>query len=52
VLQILSYFILVGFVWWIVDIFLIPSIIEDRMQDARSRYARDLRRYGGSRYAF
>ena len=29
ILQILSYFVLIGFVWWFLDFFLIPSIIED-----------------------
>jgi TM2 domain-containing membrane protein YozV len=45
ILQILSYFILIGFVWWVVDLFLIPSIIEDKMNETRGRVARDLRRY-------
>lgn len=52
ILQLLSYFVLVGFVWWIVDFFLIPSIIADKMDETRGRYARDLSRYGGSRYAY
>lgn len=45
ILQILSYFILVGFVWWVLDIFLIPSIINDKMDETRGRFTRDLRRY-------
>jgi TM2 domain-containing membrane protein YozV len=53
ILQILSYFILVGFVWWIVDIFLIPSIINDKMEETRDHYARHYRRgYGSGRYAY
>jgi TM2 domain-containing membrane protein YozV len=51
ILQILSYFMLIGFVWWILDFFLIPSIIDDKMDETRGRYARDLRRHG-SRYAY
>lgn len=46
ILQILSYFILIGFVWWLVDLFLIPSIIEDKLDEARSDAARALRRGG------
>jgi TM2 domain-containing membrane protein YozV len=45
ILQILSYFILIGFVWWVVDIFLIPSIIEDKMNETRGRMAREMNRY-------
>ena len=47
VLQILSYFILVGFLWWILDLFLIPAIIDRKMDEARSDAAYALRR---SRY--
>ncbi|MBA3068438.1 MAG: TM2 domain-containing protein [Hyphomonas sp.] len=45
ILQILSYFILIGFVWWVADLFLIPSIINDKTDESRHRFARDLRRY-------
>jgi hypothetical protein len=45
ILQILSYFILIGFVWWVVDLFLIPSIIEDKMNETRGRMAREMNRY-------
>lgn len=44
ILQILSYFILVGFVWWVLDFFLIPSIIEDDLDEKRFRLASQLRR--------
>lgn len=44
ILQIFSYFILIGFVWWLIDLFLIPSIIEDRMDEARSDAAWAIRR--------
>nr|WP_321360658.1 TM2 domain-containing protein [uncultured Hyphomonas sp.] len=50
ILQILSYFILVGFVWWFLDFFLIPSIIEDDLDNKRARMAGELRR--GSHYAY
>ena len=50
ILQILSYFILVGFVWWFLDFFLIPSIIEDDLDDKRSRMAVHLRRRGHYAY--
>ncbi|HPF24046.1 MAG: TM2 domain-containing protein [Hyphomonas sp.] len=43
ILQILSYFILVGFVWWFLDFFLIPSIIEDDLDEKRARLASHLR---------
>lgn len=51
ILQILSYFILVGFVWWVIDIFLIPGIIRDKMDETRHRFAHDLRR-DYRRYAY
>jgi len=40
ILQILSYFILIGFVWILIDIFLIPGMVRDRQQALRERYAR------------
>ncbi|MCA8902643.1 MAG: TM2 domain-containing protein [Hyphomonas sp.] len=43
-LQILSYFVLIGFVWWVIDFFLIPSIIEDDADEKRHRAARYMRR--------
>ena len=43
ILQILSYFFLIGFVWWVVDFFLIPSIIEDDLDEKRYRLADQLR---------
>lgn len=45
ILQILSYFILIGFVWWVVDLFLIPSIIQDKMDETRGRMTREMHRY-------
>jgi TM2 domain-containing membrane protein YozV len=44
ILQILSYFILIGFVWWFLDFFLIPSIIEDDLDNKRARMASYLSR--------
>jgi TM2 domain-containing membrane protein YozV len=37
VLQILSYFVLVGFVWVIIDAFLIPGMVRDKKNEIRSR---------------
>jgi len=45
ILQIFSYFLIVGFLWWIVDLFLIPGIIRDKMDETRGRMTRDMRRY-------
>ena len=46
ILQIVSYFFLIGFVWWFLDFFLIPSIIEDDLDDKRARMAGYLSRRG------
>jgi TM2 domain-containing membrane protein YozV len=43
VLQILLYFILVGFVWLFVDLFLIPGMIRERQEEIRRNYAATLR---------
>ncbi|MCX5479750.1 TM2 domain-containing protein [Kaistia geumhonensis] len=43
VLQILSYFVLIGFIWVLVDIFLIPGMVRQRQNDLRMRYAASLR---------
>jgi len=48
ILQIVSYFFLIGFVWWVLDLFLIPAIIDQKMDAARSDAAWAIRR---SRYA-
>ena len=39
ILQILSYFILVGFIWVIIDAFLIPAMIHDKRNEIRQRIA-------------
>ena len=44
ILQILSYFVLIGFVWWIVDFFLIPGMVNHENDELRWRLARSLRR--------
>lgn len=37
ILQILSYFVLVGFLWLLIDAFLIPSMIRERRNEIRQR---------------
>lgn len=44
ILQILSYFVLIGFVWWVVDFFLIPGMVNHENDELRWRLARSLRR--------
>lgn len=39
ILQILSYFILVGFIWVLIDAFLIPEMIQDKRNEIRQRIA-------------
>ena len=43
-LQILSYFVLIGFVWWVVDFFLIPGMVNHKNDELRMRLAASLRR--------
>jgi TM2 domain-containing membrane protein YozV len=42
ILQILSYFILVGFVWWVIDFFLIPGMVREENDALRRRLADEL----------
>ena len=49
ILQIISYFFLIGFVWWLLDLILIPAIIDQKMEDARADAAEAMRR---RRYAY
>jgi TM2 domain-containing membrane protein YozV len=42
ILQILSYFILVGFVWLLIDAFLIPGMIRQRQDEIPRRVAASL----------
>jgi len=44
ILQILSYFILIGFVWLLVDAVLIPGMIRDRQDEIRNDLMRALAR--------
>ncbi|MCX5517118.1 TM2 domain-containing protein [Kaistia defluvii] len=37
ILQILSYFILIGFIWVLIDAFLIPGMIRERQNEIRQR---------------
>ncbi len=37
ILQILSYFVVIGFVWVLIDAFLIPAMIRERRNDIRQR---------------
>jgi TM2 domain-containing membrane protein YozV len=37
ILQILSYFIIIGFVWLLIDAFLIPGMVRNRQDDLRQR---------------
>ncbi len=41
ILQILSYFILIGFIWWLVDAFLIPGMIQSHKDEVRRRLTQD-----------
>jgi hypothetical protein len=35
--RILSFFIIIGFVWWIIDAFLIPGMIREKQNEIRGR---------------
>ena len=39
ILQILSYFILIGFLWVLIDAFLIPGMIREKRNEIRQRIA-------------
>ncbi|WP_137388380.1 TM2 domain-containing protein [Rhodoligotrophos defluvii] len=39
ILQILSYFVVIGFVWWLIDAFLIPGMIREKQEELRRRLA-------------
>lgn len=43
IVQILSYLVLIGFIWWLLDIILIPRIINDKLEQARWEAGRQLR---------
>ncbi len=42
ILQILSYFILIGFIWVLIDLFLIPGMVRAKQQEIRHRLAYQL----------
>ncbi|MFS2112097.1 TM2 domain-containing protein [Sphingomonas sp. Sphisp140] len=44
ILQILSYFVLIGFVWLLIDAVLIPGMIRDRQDEIRNDLMRALAR--------
>ncbi len=44
-LQIASYLIVIGVVWWFIDVFLIPGMIRERQEALREQYALE---FGGS----
>lgn len=46
ILQILSYFIIVGVLWWIVDAFLISSMIDKHRAGVRARITSELAAFG------
>lgn len=43
ILQILSYFVLVGFIWVLIDAFLIPGMIQDKRNEIRNNLALQMR---------
>lgn len=46
ILQILSYFILIGALWWIIDLFLIPGMIRERNDALRRQLGAEMRTTG------
>lgn len=42
ILQILSYFVLIGFVWWIIDGFLIPGMVDGHRNRVRAKITSEL----------
>lgn len=50
ILQIASYFILIGFVWVIVDAFLIPGMIREKNDEIRRRLTTDFLVHAGPAY--
>jgi len=45
VLQILTYFIAIGFIWLLIDIFLIPGLVRDKRDKLRQRMMLDALTY-------
>jgi TM2 domain-containing membrane protein YozV len=48
ILQILTYFILVGFVWLLVDAFLMPGMIQEKKDTIRQRMTTELLAHSGT----
>jgi len=44
-LQILTYFILIGFIWLLIDAFLIPGMIREKRNEVRNRVMTELSGY-------
>jgi TM2 domain-containing membrane protein YozV len=44
VLQILSYFVLIGFAWWIIDGFMMSRMVDERKDQLRGRLIKQLTR--------
>lgn len=42
ILQILSYFVLIGFLWWVIDFFLIPGMVRQENNELRVRLGAQL----------
>ena len=42
ILQIISYFFIIGFLWWLIDAFLIPGMIQEHKQRIRSKLMSDM----------
>jgi TM2 domain-containing membrane protein YozV len=49
ILQILSFFIIIGFIWLLVDIFLIPGMVREKQDQIREQLGRELQ--GSARVA-
>lgn len=49
ILQVLSYLIVVGIVWYIIDLFLIPGMIRKHQEHVRERFTRQYATTGGIR---
>lgn len=48
ILQILSYFILIGFIWLLIDGFLIPGMIREKKDKIRQRMTTELLAHSGT----
>lgn len=48
ILQILSYFIFIGFIWLLVDAFLIPGMVREKQEEIRQRMTTELLAHAGT----